>query len=191
MAWCDVVEPCTLRECRIALGQSQAAVAAELGASPESYRMWDAGRRAPPPKVLARARALATHRDDHELLPLPVLALLVGVHVKTLRPRRQRAAAGRRCWRRSLPSCCERGRSPPGWHGGGRPRSRGPLRAAREIRREARARRRRSACWGILPPASRHPNANARAGSVSGSQVTRSGPISWHREGDVSGTLRI
>ena len=85
MAWCDVVEPCTLRECRIALGQSQAAFAATLGASPESYRTWDAGRRAPPPKVLARARALATHRDDHELLPLPVLALLVGVHVKTLR----------------------------------------------------------------------------------------------------------
>ena len=59
--------------------------AATLGASPESYRTWDAGRRAPPPKVLARARALAMHRDDHELLPLPVLALLVGVHVKTLR----------------------------------------------------------------------------------------------------------
>ena len=85
MVWCDVVEPCTLRECRIALGQSQAAFAATLGASPESYRTWDAGRRAPPPKVLARARALATHRDDHALLPLPVLALLVGVHVKTLR----------------------------------------------------------------------------------------------------------
>ena len=29
--------------------------------------------------------ALATHRDDHALLPLPVLALLIGVHVKTLR----------------------------------------------------------------------------------------------------------
>ena len=28
MAWCDVVEPCTLRECRISLGQSQAAFAA-------------------------------------------------------------------------------------------------------------------------------------------------------------------
>ena len=83
MAWCDVVEPCTLRECRIALGKSQAAFAALLGVSAESYRTWDAGRRAPPPKVLARARALATHRDDHALLPLPVLALLVGVHVKT------------------------------------------------------------------------------------------------------------
>ena len=69
MAWCDVVEPCTLRECRIALGKSQAAFAAMLGASPESYRTWDAGRRATPPKILVRARALATHR----------------VHFKTLR----------------------------------------------------------------------------------------------------------
>ena len=64
MAWCDVVEPRTLRACRIELGQSQAAFAATLGSSPESYRTWDAGRRAPPPKVLARARALATHQDD-------------------------------------------------------------------------------------------------------------------------------
>ena len=85
MAWCDVVEPRTLRACRIALGQSQAAFAAMLGVSPESYRTWDAGRRATPPHILARARALATHRDDHALLPLPVLALLIGVHVKTLR----------------------------------------------------------------------------------------------------------
>ena len=85
MAWCVVVEPRTLRECRIALGQSQAAFATMLGVSPESYRTWDAGRRATPPKMLARARALATHRNDHALLPSPVLALLIGVHVKTLR----------------------------------------------------------------------------------------------------------
>ena len=85
MAWCDVVEPRTLRECRIALGQSQAAFAAMLGVSPESYRTWDARRRATPAHVMARARALATHRDEHALLPLPVLALLIGVHVKTLR----------------------------------------------------------------------------------------------------------
>ena len=83
MAWCDVVEPRTLRECRIALGKSQAAFAAMLGVSPESYRTWDAGRRATPPKILARA--LATHRDDRALLPLSVLVLLIGVHVKTLR----------------------------------------------------------------------------------------------------------
>ena len=79
------MEPRTLRECRIALGKSQAAFAARLGVSPESYRTWDAGRRATPPQMLARARVLATHRNDHALLPLPVLALLVGVHVKTLR----------------------------------------------------------------------------------------------------------
>ena len=85
MAWCDVVEPCTLRECRIALGQSQAAFAALIGVSAESYRTWDAGRRATPPLVMVRARVIATHRDDHALLPLPVLALLIGVHVKTLR----------------------------------------------------------------------------------------------------------
>ena len=85
MGWCDVVELRTLRECRIAVGKSQVAFAAMLGVSPESYRTWDAGRRVPPPKLLARARALATHRDDHGLLPLPVLALLIGVHVKTLR----------------------------------------------------------------------------------------------------------
>ena len=60
-------------------------VRGDARSSPESYRTWDAGRRAPPPKVLARARALATHRDDHELLPLSMLALLVGMHVKTLR----------------------------------------------------------------------------------------------------------
>ena len=85
MAWCDVVEPRTLRECRIALGQSQSSFAAMLGVSPESHRTWDSGRRATPPKILARARALATHRDEQALLPLPVLALLIGVHVKTLR----------------------------------------------------------------------------------------------------------
>ena len=40
MAWCDVVEPRTLRECRIALGQSQAAFAAThlIGIDPD-YRL--------------------------------------------------------------------------------------------------------------------------------------------------------
>ena len=38
-----------------------------------------------PPLVMVRARVITTHRDDHALLPLPVLALLIGVHVKTLR----------------------------------------------------------------------------------------------------------
>ena len=62
MAWCDVVEPCTLRECRIALGQSQAAFAATLGVSPESYRTWDTGRRVTPPKMLPD-RSASRHRN--------------------------------------------------------------------------------------------------------------------------------
>ena len=82
---CDVVEPRTLPCMPDRAGPVAGGVRGELGASPESYRTWDAGRRAPPPKVLARARALATHQDDHKLLPLSVLALLIGVHVKTLR----------------------------------------------------------------------------------------------------------
>ena len=88
MAWGDVVEPRTLRECRIVLGQSQAAFAAMLGVSPESYRTWDAGRRATPPHVMARARALATHRDEHALLPLPrpsAAGLAHGVHGRRAR----------------------------------------------------------------------------------------------------------
>lgn len=75
----------TLRECRTTLGKSQAEFAVLLGASPETYRPWDAGRRRTPPQVLARARAMATHRNESGLLPLPVRALLLGVHVKTLR----------------------------------------------------------------------------------------------------------
>ena len=85
MAWCDVVEPRTLRECRIALGQSQAAFAATLGASPESYRTWDAGRRERRRRcshARVRWRRIATTTNSFHL---PVLALLVGVHVKTLR----------------------------------------------------------------------------------------------------------
>ena len=86
MAWCDVVEPRTLRECRIALGQSQAAFAL-----PCSVRLPSRTGRGMPGGGRRRRRcwharsALATHRNDHELLPLPVLALLIGVHVKTLR----------------------------------------------------------------------------------------------------------
>ena len=57
-----------------------------LGVSPESYRTWDAGRRATPPKMhrtsAGRWRRIAT---TMRFCPLPVLALLIGVHVKTLR----------------------------------------------------------------------------------------------------------
>ncbi len=75
----------SLRQCREALGLSQLAFATQLGIAPESYRTWDAGRRQVPAAILARARALVAHRDVHALLPLPVLATLVGVHVRTLR----------------------------------------------------------------------------------------------------------
>ena len=75
----------SLRQCRESLGLSQLAFARRLGVAPESYRPWDAGRRPVPAAILARARALVAHRDAHGLLPLPVLATLVGVHVRTLR----------------------------------------------------------------------------------------------------------
>ena len=44
----------------------------------------DAGRREPPPQLLTRARTLAGYPDETVLLPLPVLALMTGVHVRTL-----------------------------------------------------------------------------------------------------------
>ncbi len=75
----------SLRQCREALGLSQSAFARQLGVAPESYRPWDAGRRPVPAAILIRARALVAHRDAHALLPLPLLATLVGVHVRTLR----------------------------------------------------------------------------------------------------------
>ena len=75
----------SLRQCRKALALSQSAFAAQLGVAPESYRPWDTGRRPAPAAILIRARALVAHRDAHALLSLPVLATLVGVHVRTLR----------------------------------------------------------------------------------------------------------
>ena len=76
--------PSILRECRQILQISQAVFAQQLGVPVESYRTWDSGRRTPPEAVVQRARGLAVHRDDAELLPLQVLAALVGVHVRTL-----------------------------------------------------------------------------------------------------------
>ena len=80
-----VVKSQTLRECREALDFSQSAFAAELGVSPETYRVWDSGRRPTPARILERARALVAYRHDQALLPLRVLATLIGVHVRTLR----------------------------------------------------------------------------------------------------------
>ena len=73
-----------LRDCREILQISQAAFAEQLGVPVESYRTWDSGRRTPPGEVVQRARGLAGHPDDTELLPLGALAALVRVHVRTL-----------------------------------------------------------------------------------------------------------
>lgn len=73
-----------LRDCREMLQISQAAFARQLRVPVESYRPWDSGRRTPPAAVVQRARGLAGHTDDTELLPLRALAALVGVHVRTL-----------------------------------------------------------------------------------------------------------
>ena len=73
-----------MRTYRQALGVSQAAFAAQLDVPCETYRPWDAGRREPPPHVLTRARTLAGYPDETVLRPLPVLASMIGVHVRTL-----------------------------------------------------------------------------------------------------------
>ena len=73
-----------MRTYRRALGLSQSAFAAQLHVPLETYRPWDAGRREPPPQLLTRARTLAGYPDETMLLPLPVLALMIGVHIRTL-----------------------------------------------------------------------------------------------------------
>ena len=80
-----------MRTYRRALGLSQSAFAARLNVPLETYRPWDAGRREPPPQLLTRARTLAGYPDETVLLPLPVLALMIGEHVRTLH------AAARSC----------------------------------------------------------------------------------------------
>ena len=82
---CQVVAPRDLRACREALGLSQSAFATELGVSPETYRVWDSGRLPPPSEATERAQALVAYRDDREPLALATLAVLIGVHVRTLR----------------------------------------------------------------------------------------------------------
>ena len=74
----------TLRQCRATLSLSQAAFADRLHVSVESYRTWDSGRRPPPEDVVERARALADYPDDSKLLPLSLLAIAIGVHVRSL-----------------------------------------------------------------------------------------------------------
>ena len=73
-----------MRTYRRALRLSQSAFAAQLNVPRETYRPWDAGRREPPAHLLTRARTLAGYPDETVLLPLPVLASMIGVHVRTL-----------------------------------------------------------------------------------------------------------
>jgi DNA-binding transcriptional regulator YiaG len=74
----------TLRLCREALALSQAAFAAQLGVSLETYRTWDSGRRPVRLEILTRANEMALRHDPQALLPLETLARLIDVHVRTL-----------------------------------------------------------------------------------------------------------
>jgi DNA-binding transcriptional regulator YiaG len=75
----------TLRQCRETLALSQLEFATQLGVPLNTYRTWDSGRRPVRITILARARALAGHADRRAPLSLETLALILGVHVRTLR----------------------------------------------------------------------------------------------------------
>src|SRR5476649_2181327 len=77
--------PPTLRRCREILALSQLEFATQLGVPLETYRTWDSGRRSVRDTVLARARALAGQHDRRAPLSLDTLALILDVHVRTLR----------------------------------------------------------------------------------------------------------
>jgi DNA-binding transcriptional regulator YiaG len=74
----------TLRQCREALGLSQARFATELGVPLDTYRAWDSARRRVRSEILTRANVRALHGDRQALLPLDTIALLIHVHVRTL-----------------------------------------------------------------------------------------------------------
>jgi transcriptional regulator with XRE-family HTH domain len=74
----------TLRECRERLGLSQIEFAVKLDVPLETYRTWDSGRRLVRDTILAQARALAGAHDRRAPLSLETLALILGVHVRTL-----------------------------------------------------------------------------------------------------------
>ena len=108
-----------MRTYRAALALSQSAFAARLNVPLETYRTWDSGRREPSKEVLSRARTLAAHPDDTVLLSLQVLALMIGVHVRTLQAaarfnRRSRSSASK------VPvASCSAGPGPRRRHGAG------------------------------------------------------------------------
>lgn len=91
----------TLRECRTRLGLSQRQMAVRLAIDLETCRVLDSGRRQAPIAILARVRLLAhqvlappiddepeappkSAPVDEPLLSLPTLALMIGVHARTL-----------------------------------------------------------------------------------------------------------
>ena len=63
----------------------QAEFAAVLGVAAETYRTWDAGRRAVPEPWLNKARQLVAREDPARLWSMEALAAELGVHVRTLR----------------------------------------------------------------------------------------------------------
>ena len=74
-----------LRQCRNRLQLSQREFADRLGVAAETCRTWESGRRPAPAAVVTRARLFSGCPDDRALLPLRVLASMIGVHVATLR----------------------------------------------------------------------------------------------------------
>jgi len=112
MAWCAddvvpqdrdtaVISELTFRECRSRVGLSQRQMAARLAIDLETCRVLDSGRRQAPTAILARARLLAppvpvsplddqpeAHTEtapiDGPLLSLPTLAVMIGVHARTM-----------------------------------------------------------------------------------------------------------
>ena len=77
--------PSEIRQVRKRLQLSQPAFARLLGVSPETYRVWDSGRRRVPDPWLDKARAVLVRNDPERLWSLHGLANELGVHVRTLR----------------------------------------------------------------------------------------------------------
>jgi hypothetical protein len=74
----------TLFGVRARIGLSQAAMAALLKVSPESYRVSESGRRVPPPGLTDIARTAIAARG-RALLSMAQLAERLGVHPRMLR----------------------------------------------------------------------------------------------------------
>src|SRR3954467_6644422 len=86
----------TLFGLRARIGLSQVDMAALLKVSAESYRVWESGRRVPPPGLTDIARTAIAARG-RALLSMAQLAERLGAHPRTLRAA---ARDGRRWWSR-------------------------------------------------------------------------------------------